>query len=127
MRRIKPKVKTVLRLIESLVALEGNAMKASRKRLWFALLLLAGAASTASAIDWGSAGAGSASKPGPGQVLAAPKLEDPALPDGSFDCDTVTRMSWEQQRTLDGNNRGPRQVKRCSRDGLSIEVTPPST
>lgn len=126
MRRIEPNVKAVLRLIESLVALEGNAMKASHRMLWFALLLLSGAASTASAIDWGSAGATSADKPAPGQALTAPKPEDPALPDGSFDCDTVTRMSWEQQRTLDGNNRGPRQVKRCSRDGLSIEVTPPS-
>lgn len=101
-------------------------MKQSWKNLWLGLLILAGAANTASAIDWGSAGVGSDTRPAPGQTLTAPAPAGAALPDGSFACDTITRMSWEQQRELDGNRSGPRQVKRCSRDGLSIEVTPPS-
>lgn len=100
-----------------------------KKRLastWIILAALTCAASSASAIDWQSAGKGAESKPLTGQTTIPPKDAEPKLPDGSFDCDTVTRMSWEQSRNLDSVNSGPRQVKRCSRDGLSIEVTGPS-
>ncbi|MCJ8510117.1 hypothetical protein MUU53_19680 [Rhizobium lemnae] len=81
---------------------------------------------TAWTIDWGNAGRSTEVKPVPGQSVPLPPTNGPQLPDGSFNCDTVTRMSWEQSTALENSNVGPRQVRRCSRDGLSIEVTPPS-
>jgi hypothetical protein len=85
------------------------------------------AVSPANAIDWGSAGKGETSKtykpPSPPQPQEAAK---PDLPESGFDCDTVTRMSWERPGAERDRRTGPEQVRRCSRDGFSFEVTPPS-
>ena len=110
----------------STLTTEGSAVKHSTRLTFFALPFLLLGTGSAGAIDWGNAGRNSEAKPGPGQVLPLPPVNEPRLPDGSFNCDTVTRMSWEQSRTVESAGTGPRQVRRCSRDGLSIEVTPPS-
>lgn len=101
-------------------------MKRHLASAWIMLVALTCAVNSASAIDWQSAGKGTESRPLTGQTAILPKDTGPKLPDGSFNCDTVTRMSWEQARNLDSVSSGPRQVKRCSRDGLSIEITGPS-
>ncbi|WP_165218328.1 hypothetical protein [Affinirhizobium pseudoryzae] len=81
------------------------------------------------AIDWGSAGkadpqtAPAFKPPSPHQPETVAK---PDLPDSGFDCDTVTRMSWERPGAERERRSGPEQVRRCSRDGFSFEVTPPS-
>lgn len=75
-------------------------------------------------IDWGSAGKADAAAPK--SVLPPVEPEKPLLPDSGFNCDTVTRLSMEQDRIFpDSGNGMPKQVKRCSRDGFSFEVTPP--
>lgn len=90
---------------------------------------LLAATTPATAIDWGSAGksdphASQVFKPQPPhQTQEAVK---PELPDSGFDCDTVTRMSWDRPGSERERRSGPEQVRRCSRDGFSLEVTPPS-
>ncbi|MCY1668133.1 hypothetical protein [Rhizobium sp. SL86] len=87
------------------------------------------AISHANAIDWGNAGKGDAQK---SQAFKPPSAHPPQeatkpdLPDSGFDCDTVTRMSWERPGAERDRRSGPEQVRRCSRDGFSFEVTPPS-
>ncbi|WP_137136150.1 hypothetical protein [Rhizobium sp. FKY42] len=105
---------------------EGSAVKRFKHLTFFVLPFLLMETGTAWTIDWGNAGRGTEGKPVPGQAMSPPPINEPSLPDGSFNCDTVTRMSWEQSRALENTGTGPRQVRRCSRDGLSIEVTPPS-
>ena len=110
----------------STLTTEGSAVKRITRLTFFALPFLLLGTGAVWAIDWGNAGRNSETKPVPGQALPLPPTNGPQLPDGSFNCDTVTRMSWEQSRTVESAGTGPRQVRRCSRDGLSIEVTPPS-
>jgi hypothetical protein len=98
------------------------------KSFFLAILLLVMAlplkAQSLPPIDWGSAGKGEATPPK--SMLPAPEPEKPALPDSGFECGTVTRLSMEQDRIFpDSGNGMPKQVKRCSRDGFSLEVTPP--
>ncbi|MCO5730482.1 hypothetical protein [Rhizobium sp. SSA_523] len=104
-------------------------MTAGARKLAF-LVAMASACATvpASAIDWGSAGKAS---PGSGTItpkttLPAPEPSAPKAAETGFDCDTVTRMSWERPQAERENQPGPQQVRRCSRDGFSLEVTPPS-
>lgn len=107
-----------------------KAMRLFRSRFMPALVLLAavmgsnatGLAQSSSppAIDWGKAGKG-AEPP----KIATPQPEKPKLPDSGFDCSTVTRLSIEEQRLNDRTDTGPREVKRCSRDGFSLELSAP--
>jgi hypothetical protein len=110
----------------STLTTEGSAVKHNTRLTFFALPFLLLGTGAVWAIDWGNAGRSPEVKPVPGQALPQPPTNRSQLPNGSFNCDTVTRMSWEQSRTVESAGTGPRQVRRCSRDGLSIEVTPPS-
>lgn len=79
------------------------------------------AADDAATIDWGKAGKGETPTMPTEPVVAPP----PKLPDSGFDCGTATRMSWD--RVGEGARRpGPEEVRRCSRDGFSMEITAPS-
>ncbi|MBT9369571.1 hypothetical protein [Rhizobium sp. CSW-27] len=79
------------------------------------------AADDAATIDWGKAGKGETPTMPTEPVVAPPRK----LPDSGFDCGTATRMSWD--RVGEGARRpGPEEVRRCSRDGFSMEITAPS-
>ncbi|MFD1746090.1 hypothetical protein ACFSE1_11515 [Rhizobium helianthi] len=72
------------------------------------------------AINWESAGQNSETS-----RIVTPQLEKPQLPDSGFDCNTVTRLSIEEQRLHERATSGPRKVQRCSRDGFSLELSAP--
>lgn len=104
-------------------------MRQMMMRLALAIAALSIAALDAQAIDWGSAGAGDThSTDGfkPRSTLPPQEAAKPDLPDSGFVCDTVTRMSWERPSAERDRKTGPDQVRRCSRDGMSFEVTPPT-
>ncbi|WP_137130391.1 hypothetical protein [Rhizobium sp. FY34] len=108
--------------------LRPTSVENTMNRFTFAIMLLFSAAPLSAqslpSIDWSKAGKGDAPKT-QGQPLQ-PQPEAKALPDSGFACGTVTRLSMEQDRLLpDSGNGLPKQVQRCSRDGLSFEVTPP--
>ncbi len=77
-------------------------------------------ATVARPIDWGSAGSSDSSP-----AVAMPQGQ-PEKPKSNFNCDTVTRMSWEQPGGSAELGSGPREVRRCSQDGISMEFAPPA-
>lgn len=82
------------------------------------------AAGDTAVIDWGKAGKGELPKAEMPKRSAEPTNPPPKLPDSGFDCGTATRMSWD--RVGEGTRRlGPEEVRRCSRDGFSFEITAP--
>lgn len=81
-------------------------------------------AQTTPSIDWGKAGQGAPEV----KVPQLPQDEKPVANDSGFDCETHTRMAMEEPdfRSRRDLREGPRQVKRCSREGFSIEMGPSS-
>lgn len=85
-----------------------------------AVLWMSHNATVAQTIDWGSAGSADQAP-----AIAMP-YGQPEKPKSDLNCDTVTRMSWEQPGGTAELGSGPREVRRCSQDGVSLEFAPPT-
>lgn len=92
--------------------------------LGFVLVAAAAHAQALPSIDWGKAGQGEPEV----KVPQLPEDKKSAASDSGFDCRTEMRMAMEEPdfRSRRDVREWPREVKRCSRDGFSIEMGPSS-